>query len=149
MIPLRLYLYAGAVVILVGAFLWYRHTLIAEGENKVYAAQAQAAHEQALKDAKMTQETVDGLKGEMASLREHAVPAPVVRLCNTPRPVRTPAATAGTPDRSSPSGDVPVVSEGTGSGADVGPGLQELAEAGDILSARERACLAWARGIAK
>ena len=149
MIPLRLYLYAGAALALIAGFLWYRHSLIAEGENKAYAAQAQAAHDQAVKDAKVTQETVDGLKGEIASLRDHAVQPPVVRLCPASRPVRAATTSTGTPDRSTPTGDVPIVSDGTGSGADVGPGLQELAEACDVVSARNRALLAWARGISQ
>jgi hypothetical protein len=150
MIPLRLYAYAVAALALVAGFLWYRHSLIAEGEDRVYAAQQLAAHEQAVKDARLTQETVDGLKGEMDHLRELALqPVPVVRLCTTPRPVRPATVASRTPDRPASTGDVPVVSDGTGSGPNVGPGLLELAEAADIVSARGRACLAWARGISK
>lgn len=146
---MRFYLYAAAIVVIVAAFLWYRHSLIAEGEATVRIAQQEAANEQAGKDAVNSKETVDGLKAEIAGLREHAQPAPDVRLCSAPSRVRTAAVATGTADRSPATGDVPVVSDGTGSGPNVGPGLLELAEASDIMSARDRACLKWARGIAK
>jgi hypothetical protein len=150
MIPFKLYAYAGVVVALVAAFLWYRHSLIAEGERKAYAAQAQAAHDQAVKDAKTSEETVNGLKSEMDHLRQLAVmPIPVVRLCPASRSVRAAPTSTGTPDRSAPTGDVPVVSDGAGAGPDVGAALRLIAEAADVVSARDRACLAWARGVTK
>jgi hypothetical protein len=149
MIPNRVCIELGVGAAIVAGFLWYRHSLIVEGENIKAIAQQEAANEQAGKDAVTSKETVDGLKAEIAFLREHADQPPVVRLCSTPSRVRAPPATSGAPTGPTPTADVPVVSEGTGSGVNVGPGLLEFAEAADIMSARDRACLAWARGIAK
>jgi len=151
---------AAAVLLLVaGVAAGLYHRGYVAGEAKVRAADARAvvdaqkaveAQKQA--DLKTSSDAVAGLKDELQKLKDHP-PAPTpVRLCvSSPRrPVSAPAQPAGGASGSaSAARELPGVSAGAGTGVDVGAGVQLVAEAGDVLAARDRACIEWARGIAK
>ena len=147
---IRDYIYLTAIVALAGFGLYLRMHLINEGEARAEAREVQAAQIQKAKDDRTAKGVTDGLNAEIAHLRELALqPVPTVRLCKNPRPHSPPAATDGGDARAAPGWDVSGVPEGTGTGPDIGPGLQHLAAAADLVSAHNRACVAWAKGEAK
>lgn len=151
-LPLRDYAYLAAILILTGAFLWYRHSLILEGEARVHAAEAKAAQIQQAKDQKTAQETTDGLKSDLAqarSLANRPVPPGPVRLLYVRRACPAATAPSGGQPGSPASGSLPSVSESDRTGPDPLPSLRQLAEASEVVAAQSRACLRWARGIAK
>jgi hypothetical protein len=147
LLPIRDWVYLGIIVALAIFGLYLREHLIAEGEARVHAAEQKAYAAQAQKDAENAKQTVSGLNAELQKLRSDALkPVPVVRLCSNPRGVQ-PSATAGRVGSAAPTaGSVPGVPSGADSvGSDIGPGLQRLADAADILSARDRALIDWAK----
>ena len=151
-LPLRDYLYLGAILVLTVGFLWYRHSLIVEGEAKRIAWEQKLSQVQALADAKVSQETVDGLKSDLDKARALANQPPSpgsVQLRYITRACPAIPAASGSESRSSPGGSLPGVSEGDRAGPDPIPSLRELAEAAEVVAAYDRACLKWARGIAK
>lgn len=145
MLPVRDWLYLAAILVLITGGVYLREHLIDEGEAKANARAAKAAAEQKQKDDDLARVVLGGLNGEIARL--HAVadtPPPRVYAHPCPLPARPPA--AGAPDASPSGGSLPEVSVGTGSGPDLGPSLQRLALDADILSAQDRAKVAYLKG---
>ena len=144
---------AAAILLLVaGALGWLYHRGYAAGEARVHAAEVKAAQIQQAKDQKTAQETTDGLKSDLAQARELAnrpVPPGPVRLLYVPRSCPAAPAPPGGQPGAPTSGSLPGVSESDRGGPDPLPSLRHLAEAGEVVAAEGRACLRWARGIAK
>jgi hypothetical protein len=151
LLSLKDYVYLGIIIAVVSGLAWWHHEAVREGEQKVETAQAKAVVEQQAKDTKAAKETTDALNAEIAKIRAAALqPIPVVRLCVAPRSVPAPAIPGrAQPGEAASRGDVPSVPEGGGSGPDLGPTLQRLALAADLLSAQDRACLEFVKGVAK
>jgi hypothetical protein len=147
-----LYAIIAAALLAIGGFLGYHFT--AKHYETVIAANAAAVQKaveaQVALDAKASQNAEDRLNDEIATLRAAALsPAPSVRCAVASRvpKVLPSAGVAGEPATSG--GSVPEVSNGTALGPDIGAGLQQLAQAGDIVSAVSRACLGWASAVSK
>lgn len=148
-ISLKDYIYIGAMVALVALGLYLRQHLINEGEAKAQAREARAAQKQKAEDDTLAQGVTSDLNNEIARLRATQLPPTHVRLCPAARSVPAADTSLGTAIAITPaSGGVPDVSGGTpANGEDVGPLLQQFAVAADIVSARGRACLEWAKGL--
>ena len=154
MIGIRDAIYLAAIAIIVCGLLWWHHAGVAEGEARIRGENARAlvaaqarADAQAAIDRRLSEEAIHGLQADLEALRRTADPVPVVRLCNNPtRPgaVSGAGAVAGPADPA-PRGGVPGVPAGTGSGPDIGPGLQRLTDAAEVVSAECRALSRWAR----
>lgn len=145
LIPVKDWIYLGIIAAVASGLLWWHHSAILEGEAKVHAAEQAAYAAQAAKDAENAKQTVDGLNAELAQLRTDALkPIPVVRLCVSAPRVQPPAATDGGNAVPAPGWGVPSVSAGD-PGGDIGPSLQRLAAAADLVSARQRALIEWAK----
>lgn len=147
MISLRDYLYLGAIAIIVGGLLWWHHSGVLAGEARSRASEQKAVVAQQVKDQANAKQTTDSLNAELASLRN--TPAPVGVRCIASR-VQAPKPASGTirpGEPATPAGSVPEVPTGTGTEPDLGPSLQRLARSADIVSARDRACLVWAKGL--
>jgi len=144
LIPVKDWCYLGIIVAVAAGLLWWHHSAVLEGEAKVHAAEQAAYAAQAAKDAQNAKETVSGLNAEIEQLRSDALkPIPVVRLCNAPR-VQPPAASDGGNAVPAPGWSVPSVSAGD-PGGDIGPSLLKLAAAADLIAARNRALIEWAK----
>jgi hypothetical protein len=96
--------------------------------------------------ATVRKEVSDGYEGEISKLkadRDAAGPARVVRLCS-PSPVvpSAPRGTSGDPDATPGAGALPQVA-----GPDVGQRLYADADEADEMSAKLRACQAYARKV--
>ena len=140
------YTYLAAILIIIGALIAWRESGVREGEAKVHAAEQRAAQKQQLEDKANAQKTVDSLNAELNQLRADSLKPSVGVRCSTyrvPAPVITPRA----PPVPTPATGIPEVPDGSGDGTDLGPSLQRLALAADVVSARDRACLAWAKGL--
>ena len=154
-------LYLAAIAVVVGGLLWWHHTGVLEGEARIRAAdvaaeaRAQAAAEtQKRADEANAEEAIHGLQAELAAERAAAgEPAPIVRVCHRADDRGPAAVPAGHPGGTEPgpaaAGGVPGVPDRTAAGPDIGPGLQHLADACEVISARERATLRWARGLSE
>jgi hypothetical protein len=138
----------AAVVVLWGLYAFGKHEGRAEEREKNLAAigelQVRVAT-QMVRDAQVNEESVDDLEAELDRLRG-AAPLGPVRVClDTPRrpgPVpAVPSLAAGAGFAGVAGGDRDGVREGTGTGVDIGPGLQRLAEAYDVRNAQVRALL--------
>jgi hypothetical protein len=120
--------------------------------DAVEAAKAHdAIEQQKVIDAQSAEGAISGLKNELESLRVSASqPVPHVRLCQyttrNPLPASDSAAAAtGTEPGPASPGSVPDVSTGAPVGPDIGAGLFRLAGAADLVSAEDRARLAYLR----
>jgi hypothetical protein len=149
---IRFYLIAGAVALVAAGILWWHHTIVVETERAMKIAQQEAANEQAGKDAITSQETINGLKADLAELRRRELlpvtPSPL-RLCYTPSAVPKVAPAHRAQPGPASAGSVPSVQPSDRAGPDPLPSLRQLAEGAEVVSAMDRACLRWARGIAK
>jgi hypothetical protein len=158
MIPTKDWLYLGAIVAIVSGLLWWHHSGVVAGEERIKAqdAAAVAKHDQDVaaqkaKDQEDATDAVSQLQQELESLRAAvSVPTPGVRpirLCqyagsDKGRPTSSPA--GGTkPAESADQGNDYVVRSGTGNG-DIGPAMRDLATAGSILAIYRENTVAWA-----
>ena len=131
---------------------WFAQHERAQGklavEAKVAAAVAASeavAAKEAEAHAKINADTIAGLQEELERVRAAAsLPPPVVRLCSDtvhpsvlPAPAGAPSAVPGVHPASA--ANVSSVPGGDRVGPDVGASLQDLARAGDVLSAYYRA----------
>ena len=141
MVPLRLYLYAGLLAALLAAGLWYRHSLIAEGEARVVQADRDAADKQreaVAAEAKKWSKTLEiARESHDAETAALLVPTPTHHvLChNAPGPSPVPGP-AGVPSGASPAAGV--VQQDAGLHSDIGPALDMLAKRADKLAADAR-----------
>ena len=118
-----------------------------EVEAAVQAALTEAQKQEAAHVAAVRQElggVADALRAERdAALAHRDDPQPDVRVSVDPvrpRPVPCTSTSAGRDPLPPPAaGSLPAVPEGAGSGPDIGPGLHELALAGDLVLALARA----------
>jgi membrane-bound ClpP family serine protease len=162
MAQIKLYATLAVLVGLMGALAWFANHERTVERDKIEKRQAaavtaafQAAAEEVAKHAKIDTETIGGLQADLArTLVAAADPVPVVRLCHpaggaSPVPEARPAAGSVPQLQSAAAGHVPAMPDGTGAGPDIGPGLQHLADACEVISARERAILRWARGLSE
>lgn len=160
-LPLREYFWLAIILILAAAFVWDHYSGVQQGVAKQVAADARvaqaaikAAEVQKQADLKTSSDAVAGLKDELQKLKDHPpIPVPVaMRLCvsSARRSLSAPPQLANrAPSPAPASGELPSVPAGAGAGIDIGPGVQRVAEAADVVAARDRACLTWARGISK
>ena len=138
MIPIKFYIYAALAVAFAGLLLYERQHLINEGKAQEQVAVAQATEEQRKKDDEAGKAAVGGLNEEIARLRTLSDVPP--RVLIYPCTLSAKRSSPGTVNSAPTGGSVPVMPEGdTGNGIDLGPGLLFLAQAGDIVSARNRA----------
>jgi hypothetical protein len=158
LLPLKDWLYLGAIIAIVSGLLWWHHSGVLAGEARIKAqdAAAVAKHDQdvaaqKVKDQEDATDAVSQLQQELESLRAAvSVPTPgarPIRLCqyaggDTGRPTSSPP--GGTkPAESSNQGSDYVVRNGTGSG-DIGPAMRDLASAGEILAIYRERTAEWA-----
>jgi hypothetical protein len=159
MIPIRFYLYLGALLAISVGLLWWHHSAVLEGEARVRAADAQAVikaeaakEEQRHKDDENAQGAINGLKSELDALRATTPPVVHVRLCQfaTGGPVPSPGtAPGGAPAEASAPANLQPVPERTGDGPDVGSGLQDLAFSCGIVEVYRKRTVTWALNQAK
>jgi hypothetical protein len=156
-IPLRFYLYLGALAVVSIWLLHWHHSAVLEGEAMVKAADAQAVikanaarEDQRRKDEENARGAINGLKSELDALRTTASePAVHVRLCQfasrgiSPVPASS-TAPGGAPAAPSAPANLQSVPEGTGRGPDVGPGLQDLALSCGIVEVYRKRTVTWA-----
>lgn len=141
------YLYLAAIAIIVGGLLWWHHSGVLAGEARYRAQVQKAVVGQQEKDEANAKQTTDSLNAELASLRNTAPPVGVrctASSVQAPKPAR---GTIRPAEPATPAESVPEVPGGTGAEPDLGPSLRLLAQAADIVSARDRACLTWAKGL--
>ena len=140
MVPLRLYLYAGLLAALLAAGLWYRHTLIAEGEARVIAADRDAADKQreaVAAEAKKWSKTLEiARESHDAEVASVLAPFPVHRVvCHASDPGPVPGSQGVSTGTGAPAAVVP---EDAGVHPDIGPALGLLAKRADKLAADAR-----------
>jgi hypothetical protein len=136
-IPTRLLLELAGVAALIVAFLFYRHSLIAEGEAQVKKADAALVAEQTAHNSAVHAQGVTTVFQEGATYHD-AITAPVAhpvhaRLCISPA---SGGRTVPGPARSGPDGHAAPALSGTGDGnpvpgPDIGPDLQAIAQRAD------------------
>lgn len=138
--------YVGILAVLCGIFIWYRHSLIAEGESRIEAqdktivaqrvadiAKQKAEDEKVLKDAQ------DVHQAELQAVQTASLePVPVVRLCHETGPSPLPPTKNVSSDTSSAAAVVPADDGLHPPGPDIGTALRMLATRGDKLSADAR-----------
>jgi hypothetical protein len=145
----RLIAELGAVVLLTIAFLWYRHSLIAEGEGitkaadaREVAAQLAGMKKQKVIDDKRVKDATDAYTIEHAALVAARAAQPVSHLvCRRPAGSSSvPSATSVRAPDASGAGALPQPGEGDhGATFDPGPELDALHdEADDIVAACRR-----------
>lgn len=139
------YCYLAAILVVAVGLIWWHESSVREGEKIAQVNELKAVVAQRLKDDANAKATTDSLQAELAGLRNTPPPAVGVR-CTTSR---LPASKPATRDSGSPAstGSVPSLPSGTTEQPDIGAELQRLARAADIVSARDRACLTWAKGL--
>jgi hypothetical protein len=141
------YIYLGVIVLLVGLGIYIREHLINEGERIAQAREVKAAEKQKVLDKQLADGVVHDLNAEIAVLQHASSTRPPVSVRCTARPVSTPPATTGNLGPPAPSGSVHDVPSGAGEGPDLAGSLSWLAFIADTVSARDRACVAWAKGM--
>ncbi len=121
-------------------------------EAKGLERMQQAVAAQKEKDDRDNQAVIQSLKQELADLGNRAaLPAPHLRVCVPTTYARTVPAAGSAPSGTKPAqppdrGGYTSVRSGTGTGADIGPGVHDLALAGAILAAYRERTVEWAVG---
>jgi hypothetical protein len=140
MLPLRLYLYAGVAVLLLSLGLWYRHSLIAEGEARVVEADRVAVERQreavAAAEKQWAGRLQDARTQHDAETAALLVPFPTHRVvCHASGGSPVPGAASVSGGGGPPAAVVP---EDAGVHPDIGPALGLLARRADKLAADAR-----------
>jgi hypothetical protein len=144
MVPVKLYAYAGVLVLLAlgaGGLYWKGKTA-GEARGEAVAQAALRERDTALASLRASQAASEGYANELEELRSNPGPDPVVRVCPKPKPVPVPGPTAGTDGPAPAAGDVPEEP-----GRDIGPALAREAERADRLAAQLRALQEWINGV--
>lgn len=140
-LSVRTWLELVATILGVVGVLWWRHALIADGEAIRGAADTKARQEQHDADARDSADTISGLRADLARLSAPRPNPPTdLRVVSgggmrvTARQLRpgppAPAAQPGLP----PNGGLDTGLPGGGGSGDVGPGVRDIALAGELLA---------------
>lgn len=144
-LSVRTWLELVATIAAVVGVLWWRHALIADGEAIRGAADTKARQEQHDADARENADTIQGLRGDQARLLAQLnaprpnpptdlrvvsgggmrVTAHQLRPGSAPSPAQSCLPANGGLDSGLPGG---------GGGGDVGPGVRDIALAGELLA---------------
>lgn len=134
-------LIAGILVLGAAAMIWWHHDAVLQGAAECQKRVSQALADQQVKDAKASQDVIDELNQDKASLQAQLAlkPPPVIRSCRdrvlyVDRPVSAPGPTEGTQPPKPTNGPVDSGVSGGGGGGDVGPGVRAIAAAGELLA---------------
>lgn len=149
------------VAIAVGAWLWYRHELLAEGEAKIEAADSAARAEQAQLDAataarwqdqatQAQKERDDATTAYQAYMAAHPVGA--VLVCHTngsgPKPSQAPSAGTGAAPAATSSHPVAAVpTGGAPASTDIGPELDLIVRSAAQMAGLYAECQARLGGL--
>ena len=143
MIPVKLYAYAGLLVLLgLGAGgLYLKGKTAGEARGEAVAQAALRERDNAISALQASQAASEGYASELEELRNRPRPDPVIRVCPKPT-VPVPGTAAGTDGPAPAAGDVPEEP-----GRDIGPALAREAERADRLAAQLRALQEWIQAV--
>lgn len=138
-IPVKDLIYIAVIILCIVGMAWWHHDAVLEGEAKCRAQQQAALEKQHIADVTAAQDVIDGLNQDKTRLQAQldAKPAPVIRKCGVQYyagqvPAGTSTARAQPGEPAVPDGN-PGMPAGSDSG-DVGPGVQAIATAGQLLA---------------
>ena len=141
MIPLRLYVYAGLLAALLAAGLWYRHSLIAEGEARTVEHDRIAVEAQrdavAAAEKKWAIQLAQARTDHDAEIAALSVPVPAHHIvCNNSLGAGPVSGPQGVSTGGSPAAGL--VQQDAGLHIDRGPALDMLLKRADKLAADAR-----------
>ena len=146
MIPVKLYAYAGLLVLLgLGAGgLYLKGKTAGEARGEAVAQAALRERDNAISALRASQAASEGYANELEELRNRPRPDPVIRVCPKPT-VPVPGTAPRIDGPAAPAGDVP--GQPGQDSRDIGPDLAREADRADRLAAQLRALQEWIQAV--